>query len=130
MLMRRSTRQRQAVREVFEEGDRPLGTLEILDAARKYVPQIGIATIYRTVNLFLEEGYLVPVEIPGEPPRYELSGKGHHHHFFCRMCRKLFVIEQCRGDFHELTPPGFVLEEHILILSGKCVDCRGKKPIL
>lgn len=121
--MLRSTRQRTAIREVFEKTGRPLSTEEVLKAAKKQVPGLGIATVYRAVKGFLEEGDLVTVAIPGEPPRYELAGKRHHHHFHCTACGKVFELEGCPGDLSHLAPKGFRLEDHELLLYGRCTRC-------
>src|SRR2546427_7256381 len=45
--MERSTRQRSSIRTVMEEAGRPLLPAEILGAAQREVPAIGLATVYR-----------------------------------------------------------------------------------
>lgn len=126
----RSTTQRNAIKLVFEESTGPLSPREILDAARLRVSGIGIATIYRTIKSLLDSGWLATVELPGQPPRYERAGKGHHHHFHCRACRRVFEIEGCPGSLRKLTPAGFALESHDLTLHGICRECiaAGVKP--
>lgn len=119
----RNTSQKAAIRRVFEEDDRPLSPQEVLDAAREYVPKIGIATVYRSIKAFQEEGFLVSVSIPDGPPRYEISGKAHHHHFHCNVCGKVYEIHACSGDMKGITPAGFKLENHEILLYGKCKDC-------
>jgi len=121
--MERRTRQRDAIRQVFEEIPRPLGLQEVLDAGRQHVAGLGIATVYRTINSLVETGWLVPVELPGEAPRYERAGGGHHHHFRCRSCRSVFEIEGCPGELRDLTPAGFTLEAHEVVLYGLCAAC-------
>lgn len=121
--MERNTKQRDAIREVFERTARPLGPTEVLEAGRSQVAGLGIATVYRTINSLVESGWLVPVELPGEPPRYERAGGAHHHHFRCRLCDRVFEIEGCPGDLSDLTPRGFVLEAHEVVLYGQCASC-------
>ena len=93
--VRRDTRQRRAVRRVLEAADRPLSPQEILEAAQIELPQLGIATVYRSVKTLVEDGILEPVELPGEGQRYEIAGKHHHHHFHCNGCGKVFEVEGC-----------------------------------
>ena len=121
--MERKTRQRDAIRQVFEGTPRPIGPFEVLAAGRTQVSGLGIATVYRTINALVDEGWLVPVELPGEAPRYERAGAEHHHHFRCRKCTQVFEIEGCPGDFAALAPPGFRLEAHEIVLYGQCASC-------
>jgi Fur family ferric uptake transcriptional regulator len=121
----RDTRQRRAIRHVLDVADRPLSPPEVLGHARAAVPGLGLATVYRTLNALVGEGWLVPVEIPGRPPRYERAGKAHHHHFQCRGCGGVYEVHGCPGNMRALTPAGFRLEGHELVLYGVCRDCRG-----
>ena len=121
--MERSTRQRDAIRRTFETIDRPLSPAEILASAKADVPRLGIATVYRTVRALCDEGWLVSVDIPGEAPRYERAHKGHHHHFVCRQCDRVFDVVGCADGLGRLTPDGFVLESHDIVLCGLCVEC-------
>jgi Fur family ferric uptake transcriptional regulator len=121
--MIRNTRQRTVIRDVIEKADRPLSTAEILEGARGGVKGIGIATVYRTVKALTEEGWLVPVELPGESPRYELAGKGHHHHFQCKACGRVFELQGCVENLRRLAPRGFRVTGHELVLYGSCQMC-------
>lgn len=121
--MERFTRQRQAIREVLDEQNRPLSPFEVLQAAQARVPRLGIATVYRTLKGLVEEGEAVAVELPGEPPRYEPAGKRHHHHFRCTACGKVFELEGCPGDMSYLAPKGFRTFSHEIVLYGRCADC-------
>lgn len=123
--IQRKTRQRSAIREVIAEVDRPLGPAEILAEAKGRVPGIGIATVYRNVKALLEEGWLREVELPGEPSRYEVAGKDHHHHFRCRGCDRVFDIHGCPGNLAAMTPQGFEVEAHEIVLYGRCDGCTG-----
>ena len=121
--MERKTRQRDAIRQAFEDTPRPLAPFEVLSAGRTQVSGLGIATVYRTINALVDDGWLVPVELPGEAARYERAGAAHHHHFRCRECTQVFEIEGCPGDFAALAPPGFQLEAHEIVLYGRCAAC-------
>lgn len=122
--MARETKQRQAIRRVLDGADRPLSPAEVLTVAQAEVPGLGLATVYRTINALVEEGWLVPVEVPGRPPHYERAGKEHHHHFHCRGCGKVFELQGCPGNLKSLAPSGFRVEGHELTLYGVCPGCR------
>jgi Fur family transcriptional regulator, ferric uptake regulator len=122
--MMRNTSQRDAIRRVMVQADRPLSTGEIFDMARGRISRLGIATVYRTLKSLKEAGAIREVDLPGQSSRWELANKDHHHHFLCRTCDKLFEIEGCPGDMGNLLPPGYALEAHNILLEGKCSDCR------
>ncbi len=65
MVIERSTRQRNAIREVIESADRPLSPQEILEAARVTIAGLGLATVYRNVKLLLADGVLAAVTVRG-----------------------------------------------------------------
>ncbi|MFH1746672.1 MAG: transcriptional repressor [Planctomycetota bacterium] len=123
----RRTSQRRAIEQAIEETDRPLTPAEVHTVARKVVPALGMATVYRALRALLEKGWLRPVKIPGEPQRYEVAGKDHHHHFHCRGCDRVFEVDGCPGQMRALTPKGFKLEGHELVLYGRCPACRKAK---
>jgi Fur family ferric uptake transcriptional regulator len=121
--MERDTRQRRAIRRVLETTGRPLSPQEVLAAAHRHVPGLGLATVYRNLKVMVQEGELVAVELPGEAPRYEPSGKDHHHHFQCRRCDRLFEVAGCRPASVGRPPRGFVVESHEVVWYGRCASC-------
>jgi Fur family ferric uptake transcriptional regulator len=120
----RNTKQRQIIQQVLTAADRPLSVDEILHAAKKHMGSLGIATVYRNVKGLVEDGNAVVVDLPGEGPRYELAGKGHHHHFRCSSCAKVFETKACIGKLRDLVPRQFEITGHNLVLYGRCPDCR------
>ncbi|MCC6751681.1 MAG: transcriptional repressor [Deltaproteobacteria bacterium] len=126
--MLRSTTQRTAIRRSLYQADRPLSPEEVREAAQHEAPNLGLATVYRTLKGLVAEGWLVPVELPSQPTRYEVAGKHHHHHFHCRACGQVFEVPGCPRDLSTLTPPGFRLEAHEVILYGRCPPCDGPMP--
>ena len=125
--MQRDTAQRRAIRQVIEIADRPLSPQEVLVCAQDHVPGLGIATVYRTIRGLQDEGWLAPVDIPGEAQRYEVAGKDHHHHFSCRKCGRVFEMAGCPGDLKRLLPGGFTMDGHDVVLYGYCRDCNGHR---
>jgi Fur family ferric uptake transcriptional regulator len=119
----RRTRQRAAIRRALEAEARPLAPAELLAAARRDVPQLGIATVYRTLRALVDDGLAVAVELPGEPARYERTPPGHHHHFRCRTCARVFEVPGCASGIAALVPAGFELDGHDLVLYGRCGAC-------
>lgn len=124
---KRRTRQREAILDSIVRADGPLSVAEIHVRAGREIAGLGIATVYRTVKTLREEGAVVTVELPGEEPRYEPVGRGHHHHFRCVACEKTFDLAVCPvGIPHGTTlPGGYTVEDHSLTLYGRCAGCPG-----
>ena len=122
--MERATRQNTAIREAIAAAGRPLSPTEVLDEARRHVAALGLATVYRNLKSLVDAGAIQVVTLPGEVPRYELAQHGHHHHFRCDVCQRVFDVHQCPGDLASLAPPGFHVSRHEITLYGLCSDCR------
>lgn len=127
-MQARKTRQREAIRSAFETADRPLSPEEVLSAAQESVEGLGIATVYRNIKSLMEEGWLIAIELPGQAARYELAGKGHHHHFQCNSCGRVFELYGCVESFRNMIPPGFQVTGHEVLLFGVCRGCRHGPP--
>jgi len=119
----RKTKQRDALREIFERSDRPLSVDELFETASKRIGGLGVATVYRAIGALLDSGWIQTVEIPGEPTRYERSNKGHHHHFQCERCERVFDVGGCLENLRKLAPPKFRVKEHTVTLYGICSAC-------
>lgn len=125
--MERKTRQRESILETFRASRGPLSPQEVLELAKQQIPDLGIATVYRNIKSFVESGALLAVPVPGEPDRYEIAGKKHHHHFICRTCHKAYEMEGCPGTLSSMAPEGFVVEEHEIFLYGRCRACAANQ---
>ncbi len=124
----RRSDQREAIRQAFVTLDRPLSPQEVLVEARQQHPALGQATVYRALKTLLAEGWLAVVDLPGEWARYEMAGHGHHHHFACTTCRKVFDLPGCAGHLPHALPPGFAAESHVVVIYGRCHACAPKSP--
>lgn len=122
--MRRQTRQREAIQEVFERSARPLSPREIHAQAARDLPALNLATVYRTLKELLEEAWLARVELPGEAARYERSGKAHHHHFHCKRCDRVYELAGCPLGRATQVPRGFSMEGHEVLIWGTCEACN------
>lgn len=91
--------------------------------AQRQVDGLSIATVYRNIHLLVEEQWLTPVNVPGDTTRYEVAGKGHHHHFQCNECGKLFELEGCGVAEKPALPQGFRTTGHEFYVYGLCSAC-------
>ena len=110
----RTTRQKQAISEVFLHADRPLSIHEVLASAGKGV---SLPTVYRTVRTLVADGWLTIVELPGRTPVYETNQRAHHHHFVCDECARVFELEGC-ATLSVVVPKGFIARDHDIVIMG------------
>lgn len=76
----RMTDQRRTVARVIGNSDDHPDVEEVYARAAKIDPRISIATVYRTVKLFEEEGILDKLEFGDGRARYEDAERDHHDH--------------------------------------------------
>ncbi len=115
-------------------GDEHLTVEEIYDLAKEESPEIGLATIYRTVQVLLELHVIEKVTFDDGFARYELNGEetgsGHrHHHAICTQCGKVHSLETDLLDTLEkqvFESLGFEVTDHEVKLYGLCSACRRK----
>lgn len=115
-------------------GDEHLTVEEIYDLAKEESPEIGLATIYRTVQVLLELHVIEKVTFDDGFARYELNGEetgsGHrHHHAICTQCGKVYSLETDLLDTLEkqvFESLGFGVTDHEVKLYGLCSACRRK----
>ena len=115
-------------------GDEHLTVEEIYDLAKEESPEIGLATIYRTVQVLLELHVIEKVTFDDGFARYELNGEetgsGHrHHHAICTLCGKVYSLETDLLDTLEkqvFESLGFEVTDHEVKLYGLCSACRRK----
>ena len=124
MTTARHTRQRQVIAQVLHQAEGPLSAPQLLTRAQGTLPGLGSATVYRTLKLLQEQGEAHAVHLDGEP-LYEASGRGHHHHFSCTVCGRVFTLHACPVALPSGTvyPGGFVVEGHEVTLYGRCPAC-------
>ncbi len=120
----RVTPQRQAVLAAIESYDGGFTVVDLYDRVRRAQPTLGIATVYRTVELLRREGLVRPLPTP-DRPSYVRCHPGHHHHLVCVHCGSVEETELCAAPAEaELRRRhGFVAESHTVDIYGTCGRC-------
>lgn len=86
--MERQTRQRQAVLGALRASGRSLSPVEIQSLAQRQVETLSLSTVYRQLKSLIGDGLIAAVELPGQPPRFEVP----------------LVAARCPADCHEHGP--------------------------
>ncbi len=124
------TPQRRAVLDVIisNKGEH-MSSEEIYDLVRKNLPDVGLATVYRTLQLLCRIGVLSRVNLDDNVARYELNsdeGKHQHHHLICDKCGKIQEVHvDLLEDLERYIEREFEFEivNHKLKFNGYCKDC-------
>ena len=120
---------RRAVIDLLGEQDCCLTAQEIFDRLRADGRRVGIASVYRVLDLLTSEGLLQRIDLGSGISRYEpvRSGGHHHHHLVCDSCGKVEAFEDraLETAIHRLEKAsGYVVAGHDVVLHGTCGDCR------
>jgi len=120
---------RRAIVQALGEQDCCLTAQEILDRLRAAERKVGIASVYRVLDLLVSEGYVQKIELGSGTCRYEpiQPGGDHHHHLVCDSCGKVEPfedksLERALGRVEEHS--GYDVSLHDVVLHGACGDCR------
>jgi Fur family transcriptional regulator, ferric uptake regulator len=120
---------RRAVIELLADQDCCLTAQEIFDRLRASGRRVGIASVYRVLELLTSEGFVQRIDLGSGISRYEPihSGGDHHHHLVCDRCGKVEAFEDraLEQAIHRLEETsGYAVAAHDVVLHGSCVDCR------
>lgn len=110
------------------EGDH-LSIEEIYKIVKKRCPEIGLATIYRTMQMFDEIGFVYKHNFDDGRSRYELNlNENHqHHHLICTKCGKVVEVEEDLLEELELKIANkydFSITNHNVKFYGYCNMCK------
>jgi Fe2+ or Zn2+ uptake regulation protein len=127
----RLTRQRRLVLEVLQDSQDHLDADMIYDRAKARDPNIGLATIYRSLALLKEAGLVQEHRLGENHGHFETTQSAPHHHFTCLKCGRVIEFEapQVMAAARKLCKSeGLQVTEIRLHLSGYCSQCREESP--
>ncbi|WP_219836469.1 Fur family transcriptional regulator [Paenibacillus sp. R14(2021)] len=127
------TPQREAtVRVLLENEEDHLSAEDVFMLVKDKAPEIGLATVYRTLELLSELHVVEKLNFGDGVARYDLrtdNNKHHHHHLICVQCGTMSeILEDWLGPLEERLEQeyGFTVLDHRLDFQGVCVNCRAK----
>jgi len=123
---RRSTEQRELIRQILQHADEHLDADKIYQQARQRSPSISLSTVYRNLQLFKEMG-LVEEHQFGSRRYYEPAPRAKHHHLVCLGCGRVFEFkcsstERLKSRISQ--KEGFKVTEAEVRLAGYCPECQ------
>lgn len=124
MKQRRYSKQRAHILDVVRMRDDHPSADDIFQAVRKESPHISRGTVYRNLNLLVEDGTLGQVKVPGFD-RFDRRSD-FHYHLLCTQCGitvDLPLPYQKEMDARIEDETGFSIEKHNTIFEGICPAC-------
>jgi len=122
------TPQRRAVLKIIMGSDNHLTPEAIYQSVRDGHQNIGLTTIYRTINILSDLGLICEVHTAGSGRSYLVRRPlEHHHHLVCSGCNRVVDFSNCDlADIERKLSEGtgFKIEEHLLEFVGICPDCQ------
>ena len=128
------TPQRKTVLQVFlDHSGEHLSAEDGHDILRENQLEIGLATVYRSLDLLAEIGILQKMEFGDGCSRYEVNTTDphhhHHHHLICTRCGKVIefaddMLEDLENDIAQKS--GFKIVDHQVKFFGICKECQAQ----
>ena len=121
----RYSRQREVILDILKNTKSHPGADEIYIAAKKEVPMISLATVYRNLSKLAANGDIISFNVDGTE-HFDACTRNHYH-LVCARCRKIYdmdmpVIEYLNEDAQAIS--GAEIKSHEIIFKGICAGCR------
>ena len=136
----RMTLGREATLDVLSRAEEHLSAEDIYMRVHKIYPNIGLTSIYRTLDILTNIGLVNKFDFGQGRARYELAEGSnrstHHHHLICTNCKRVVDYTDFIDDEIELlhkTEKGlsdkynFAITNHLIQFYGLCDKCKKKK---
>jgi Fur family ferric uptake transcriptional regulator len=137
MLCRRWTMPREEIFRLLVQRHRQhLSAKQIYVLLQPAGHDIGIATIYRTLDLLDRAGLLRKIQCPGGQVRYQYrrgDQSDHQYHLICTVCGKILNCRDFEKEKLDLLgktedllerKSGFLIRDHNIEYFGLCKKCR------
>ncbi len=127
---------RELILEILESTDEHLSPEDIYSKVSLEHPEIGLTTVYRTLDILVNLGIVVKLDFGDGKSRYELSAnfnhKKHHHHLVCASCGKIIDYSDFMNEELEFLNKiekklekkyTFKINSHFIKFDGLCNYC-------
>jgi Fur family transcriptional regulator, ferric uptake regulator len=122
----RPTRQRRAVASALQSCDDFRSAQEIHDLLRRNGENVGLSTVYRTLQGLADSGEVDVLRTEEGEALYRRCSTTHHHHLVCRVCGRTLEVEGPaveRWSSAIAKEHGFTDVSHTLEIFGTCPSC-------
>ena len=123
----RITQPRRAVIRALLEDEGYASPSKVRERARLHCPTVGLVTVYRTLDLLSELGFVRRIHTEDGCHSYATANHGHRHHLICRRCGAAVEFQGCDLSTFLVRigrQTGYTIEDHLLELVGVCALCQ------
>jgi len=123
-----ATHQRQVIYETIMSLPGHPSPEDIYDRARKKIPSISLATVYKNIRTFLDSGMLREVSLHHGSLRVEPNHEPHHH-LVCIRCKSITDLDEAGLElprFRRTLPRGFQVKRIAVDILGICAKCSSR----
>lgn len=125
----RETETRRVLLGLLHESTKPLAPPEIVALCHKAGRKVNKTTIYRDLSALEQAGIVQRVIVSDRKQYFELTERGHHHHFICLECNEVEDILINESDLSRqetllADQKGFSVFRHSLEFFGLCKLCK------
>ena len=98
---------------------------DLYETMLKKFNSISLATIYKNINIMIENAFIQEVKIPHQKSVYELTKEAHSH----LVCDKCGMVEDVTLDLSSISElaaheTNFEIKKANLVFSGLCKNCQ------
>lgn len=122
----RLTKPRRQLADLVATKEGHFTAADLETAARGRKLNVGRATIFRALDVFVELGLVERLDLPSGEHVYVRCEPAHHHHVICSGCGRSVDVEDCgmgRVAREVARQTGFRIDAHRLQLYGLCPEC-------
>jgi len=123
----RLTEARRVVVDVIQKSRQALTPVQVFDRARKKYRELGLVSVYRTLEKLEGLGLVQRVHQPQGCQAFITAGTGHQHLLLCQKCGEatLFEGDDLEGLMTSIARrTGYQINDHWLQLFGLCENCK------
>ncbi len=120
----RNTKQKSLILEIINNSYDHMTAEQIYKECKKILPNISLGTVYRNLNILVNNNLIIRIKMKDNIDRYDKSIK--HSHIICNNCGKIDdVFVDCFKELPEVKD--YEVMNYELIFNGICKKCRKKE---
>lgn len=118
------SKQKTLVYEIINNSCKHMDASEIYELAKKRIPNISFGTVYRNLNVLVQDGDIMRIAVDKCPDRFDRNTKAHHH-MICTKCGDIMDVfkddttDVCRIE----SETGAKITEYVIYIKCICNKC-------